>query len=49
MTLRFGVIQNSSAYKRNSSESIIIEWFGLEETFKMIEIQTPAIGRDTSH
>jgi len=25
----------------------IIEWFGLEGTFKIIQFQAPAIGRDT--
>ena len=29
-------------------QSEIVEWFGLEGTFKIIYFQPPAIGRDTS-
>jgi len=27
----------------------IIEWFVLEGTFKVIKLELPAMGRDTSH
>lgn len=40
-----GSVSHSSAVSKQK----LLEWFGFEGTFKLIQLECPAMGRETSH